>query len=126
MSRMAKAPQVVLGLVFLGAGGQKLTGADPMVDLFARFRYPPWFRMATGALETAGAAAMLAGLARPALVPMGGVLLGATMTGAVASHLRAGDSGRALLRPAVLFALAVGVSVARLGGSQGDRSGAKG
>jgi hypothetical protein len=43
-----------------------------MVDDFARYRYPQWLRVATGAIEVAAAAAMVAGLSRPALVPSAG------------------------------------------------------
>ena len=114
-----KLVQGVLGLVFLGAGLQKLAGSDTMVDDFARYRYPPWFRVATGAVEVAGGAGMLAGLSRSALAPVGGVLLGATMVGAIATHARLGDPGKVVARPAVLLALAVVVTAAnaRPGGS---------
>jgi len=115
---IAKVPQVVLGVVFLGAGGQKLRGADQMVDDFARYRYPQWFRVVTGAVEVAGAAGMLAGLGRPALVPPAGLLLGATMVGAIVTHVRVGDPRRAVARPAVLLAL-TGVVLARRAGIPG-------
>jgi hypothetical protein len=94
-----KLVQGVLGLVFLGAGLQKLAGSDTMVDDFARYRYPQWFRVATGAVEVAGAAGMLAGLSRSALAPVGGVLLGATMVGAIATHARLGDPGKVVVPP---------------------------
>jgi len=112
---IAKAPQVMLGLVFLGAGGQKLKGTDKMVDDFARFRYPQWFRVVTGAVEVGGAVGMLAGLSRPALVPAAGVLLGATMVGAIATHARIGDPRQAMARPAVLLALAVAAAATNAG-----------
>jgi hypothetical protein len=62
---------------------------------------------------------MLAGLSRSALAPVGGVLLGATMVGAIATHARLGDPGKVVARPAVLLALAVVVTAAnaRPGGS---------
>jgi uncharacterized membrane protein YphA (DoxX/SURF4 family) len=107
-----KPVQGLLGVVFLGAGLQKLIGTDAMVDDFARYRYPQWFRVATGAIEVAAAAAMVAGLSRPALVPVGGLLLAATMAGAVATHVRLGDPRSVIARPAVLFALAAMVVVA--------------
>jgi putative oxidoreductase len=121
---VAKAPQLLLGLVFLGAGGQKLKGTDTMVDQFARFRYPQWFRVVTGAVEVAGAVGMLAGLRRPALVPVAGALLAATMVGAVASHVRAGDPASAMARPAVLLATAAAVArPARRSGAASARTG---
>lgn len=109
----ARLPQLLVGAGFLGAGIPKLAGADQMVDEFARFRYPQWFRVTTGAVEVVGAIGMLAGLARPGLVPPAALLLGATMTGAIASHARAGDPRARITRPAGLLALVVAASMLR-------------
>jgi len=86
MGLSKKAPQVLVGLAFLGAGGQKLAGTDQMVRDFERYGYPQWFRVATGVVETSGALGMLLGLFRPKLVPFAGLLLGANMVGALATH----------------------------------------
>lgn len=114
MNAAAKVAQVLLGLVFLAAGGQKLAGTDRMVDDFARFRYPQWFRLATGAVETSGALGLLVGLSRPPLVPIAGLPLVATMVGALGTHARMGDSGKIMARPAALLLLSVAVSARRL------------
>ncbi len=114
MNVVAKAGQVMLGAAFLGAGAQKLTGADQMVDEFARFRYPPWFRVATGAVEVSGAMGMLLGLTRPVLVPVAGLLLAMTMGGAIITRARFDDPLSSMARPAVLMILALAVAAARL------------
>lgn len=119
MGIATKAIQVLLGLAFLGAGGQKLAGTDKMVDDFARYRYPPWFRVATGAVEIGGALGMLVGLARPLVAPLGGLLLAATMGGALVTHARLRDPAKLMVPPSVLPALSVAVSVARLRQSAG-------
>ena len=105
--------QTLLGLMFLGSGGSKLAGAPDMVDDFDRFRYPQWFRVVTGAVEVGGALGLLLGFARPALTPLVGALLGATMTGAVATHKRIEDPAGKVMTPAVLLGLLTFVGVMR-------------
>ena len=97
--------QTLLGLMFLGSGGSKLAGANDMVDDFDRFRYPQWFRVVTGAVEVGGALGLLLGFARPALTPFAGALLGATMMGAVATHVKVEDPAGKVATPAVLLGL---------------------
>ena len=104
--------QSLLGLMFLGSGGSKLVGANDMVDDFDRFRYPQWFRVVTGAVEVGGALGLLLGFARPALTPLASALLGATMMGAVATHVRVSDPANKVMTPAVLLALLALVGIA--------------
>lgn len=111
MRTLTKILQVLLGLAFLGAGGQKLAGADQMVDDFDRFRYPRWFMYVTGAIETTGALGMLVGLARPLVVPFAGMLLAATMTGALATHMRMKDPAQKMVPPTILLTLSTLVLV---------------
>lgn len=113
MGTVTKIIEGVFGIVSLGSGGQKLAGTDPIVDEFARFRYPPWCRVATGAVEVGGGVGMLIGLVRPALVPLAAAPLSATMVGAIATHRRMGDPARRLAPPALLLALAIAVPVIR-------------
>ena len=105
--------QTLLGLMFLGSGGSKLAGAPDMVDDFDRFRYPQWFRVVTGAAEVGGALGLLLGLVRPALTPFAGLLLGATMTGALATHAKVADPGEKFAPPALLLVLAAFVGLTR-------------
>jgi putative oxidoreductase len=75
--------QVLVAAAFFAAGGAKLAGAPFMVQLFAQIGLGQWFRYLTGAVEILGAFALLT----PRLASIGGLWLGATMLGAVVSHL---------------------------------------
>lgn len=103
--------QVVLGLAFIGAGGSKLAGTQQMKDDFDRFGYPRWFMYFTGGVEIAGALGVLAGVFVTGLALLGGLLLAATMIGAVFTHVRMKDSGSRIAPPTILLALAIIVVV---------------
>jgi putative oxidoreductase len=79
----AWALQGIVAAAFLAAGSAKLAGAPFMVDLFAQIGLGQWFRVTTGAVEVAGAIALLV----PGLASIGALWLGGTMVGAVATHL---------------------------------------
>ncbi len=77
------ALQILLALAFLAAGGFKLAGAPPMVQLFDQIGFGQWFRIVTGLVEIVGAVGLLVpGYAGPAAL-----WLGFTMTCAVVTHL---------------------------------------
>lgn len=67
--------QGVLSAAFLAAGVAKLTGVPFMVDLFAQIGIGQWFRFVTGAVEVAGAVALLV----PGLASVAGLSLGVTI-----------------------------------------------
>ena len=90
-----------------------------MVDDFDRFRYPQWFRVVTGAAEVGGALGLLLGFFRPALTPLAGLLLGATMTGALATHAKVKDPAKNYAAPAALLGLVGFVALSRRG-TRGD------
>ena len=73
--------QCLAAFAFIMAGFAKLSGRPMMVEEFARLGLGQWFRYVTGALEWAGAAALLV----PALSGVGGMLLSCVMVGAVAA-----------------------------------------
>jgi putative oxidoreductase len=75
--------QILAALAFLSAGGSKLAGAAPMVEMFDKIGVGQWFRYLTGSLEVTGAILLLI----PATVAFGGALLVATMVGAITTHL---------------------------------------
>ena len=75
--------QGILAAAFLAAGSAKLAGVPFMVDLFAQIGLGQWFRVTTGVVEVAGAVALLV----PGLASIGALWLGATMVGAVATHV---------------------------------------
>src|ERR1700732_3632204 len=75
--------QGIISAAFLAAGFAKLAGVPFMVDLFAQIGLGQWFRIVTGAVEVTGAVALLI----PGLASIGALWLGATMVGAVATHV---------------------------------------
>ena len=75
--------QILAAATFFLAGGSKLSGVAPMVEMFDKIGLGQWFRYLTGGLEVTGAILLLI----PATVVLGGVLLVMTMVGAIATHL---------------------------------------
>lgn len=97
--------QGVAAAAFLAAGGAKLVGAAPMVEIFDKIGVGQWFRFLTGTLEITGAVLIL--LPRTAF--WGGLLLACVMTGAVVTHLVAigGNPGPATALLAITATVAV-------------------
>ena len=81
--RVVWGVRILLALAFGAAGVAKLAGAQQMVQVFDAVGFGQWFRIVTGVVELAGAVLLLV----PATGFFGGVLLLATMVGAVATHL---------------------------------------
>ena len=75
--------QILAAAMFFLAGGLKLGGVAPMVEMFDKIGLGQWFRYVTGGLEVTGAVLLLI----PATVTLGGALLAVTMVGAIATHL---------------------------------------
>ncbi len=75
--------RIVAAAAFLMAGSAKLSGNPMMVATFAAIGLGQWFRYLTGALEVAGALALLI----PRLGGVGAAILTAVMVGAVLTHL---------------------------------------
>jgi putative oxidoreductase len=75
--------QGIVAAAFLAAGLAKLAGAPFMVGIFEQIGLGQWFRIVTGVVEVTGAVALLV----PGLASIGGLWLGGTMVGAVATHL---------------------------------------
>lgn len=110
MQILAIILQVLLGLAFLGAGGQKLAASEEMVNDFERFGYPRWFLYITGAVEITGAIGMLAGVFLPVVGALAGLWLAAVMLGALFTHLRTKDSASKMVPALVLLVLVLAVS----------------
>jgi putative oxidoreductase len=79
----SRALQVIVAAAFLAAGGAKLAGVPFMVQLFDQVGIGQWFRIVTGMVEIVGAVALV----YPGLASIGGLWLGGTMVGAVATNL---------------------------------------
>lgn len=92
------------------SGAAKLAGADGQVAAFERYGYPQWFGVVTGGVELAGGLGLLAGGRRSTLTLVGGGLVGGTMAGAVATHLRPRDPPARAAPAAVLLGLVSVVS----------------
>lgn len=80
--------QAALAAFFLMAAWPKLAGDQTMVAVFERIEIGQWFRVLTGALEIAGAVALVI----PGLSGLGALLLAAIMVGAIVTHLVIGGS----------------------------------
>lgn len=82
-SRVIWAVRILLALAFGAAGASKLAGAPQMVAVFDAIGFSQWFRYLTGFVEIVGAVMILV----PRMAFFGALWLGATMLGAVATHL---------------------------------------
>lgn len=93
---MAVIASILLALVATASAVPKLTSTRQMLDEATHLGIPRTGYVVIGALELAAAAGLLAGLAVSPLgiAAAGGLVL--MMTGAVISHLRAGDRAAAL------------------------------
>lgn len=81
--RIVWGVRILLALAFGAAGLAKLAGVPQMVQVFSAVGFGQWLRYLTGAVEVVGAVLLLV----PATGFLGGLLLSATMVGAVATHL---------------------------------------
>jgi len=81
--RIVWGVRILLALAFGAAGLSKLAGVPQMVQVFDAIGFGQWFRYLTGVVEVVGAVLLLV----PATGFLGGLLLTATMVGAVATHL---------------------------------------
>lgn len=113
MNGLALALQVMLGLVFLGAGASKIAGAPSQVANFDRWRLPQMLRPVVGAIELIGAGGLLAGLPVHWLAALAALWLGGDMLGALVVHVRVREAIRAYAPPVVLLALAAVVVALR-------------
>jgi len=91
---------IVLGGMFIMAGGAKLMGDHSQVAHFAQWGYPLWFLYLTGIIEVGGGICLFI----PKAQFYGIVVLSITMVGAALTHLRAGEMS-AFPIPVVLLGL---------------------
>ena len=75
--------QIAAAAVFLMAGGSKLAGAQPMVEMFDAIGVGQWFRYVTGTIEVVSALLLL----MPSTAAIGAALLVCVMVGAIITHL---------------------------------------
>ena len=101
---------VVLGFVFLAAGGTKVLGMAPHPANFARWGFSPAVMYAVGAYEVLGAALLF----YPRSTSLGALLLIANMIGAVMTRLHSHEA-REAVPPIVLMILLSVVGYERRG-----------
>ena len=118
MSRALWSIQIVLAVLFLGAGGMKVLTPTP--ELAARFTWvsyvPSWSPKVIGALELAGAVGLVAPVATgiaPVLTPAAATGLAMTMAVASLLHVRLGEYSQIAV-PLALLALSLFVAYGRL------------
>jgi putative oxidoreductase len=104
MSTLSTILAAVLGVVFVGAGLQKLTRQQMVVENFKRWGLADVILQATGWLEVLTGTFLLTGIAIPALAVTGSLLVIPIMLGALATHQRAHD-GVALWAPPLVLLL---------------------
>lgn len=93
---------IVLGVMFIMAGGAKLMGQHSQVEHFAQWGYPVWFLYLTGIIEVSGGICLFI----PKAQFYGIVVLSITMVGAALTHLRAHEMS-AFPVPVVLLCLLI-------------------
>lgn len=114
MNIVAIVVQVLLGLAFLMAGSMKVVGAKQSLQQRDHHKITSWFWRLTGGIEILGAIALLIGIEVHWLSVVAAAVLGATMLGAIYTHLiRSKDPVPVALPPAVLGLLALLVLVVR-------------
>ena len=91
---------VVLGVMFVVAGGAKLLRNHSQVEHFAQWGYPLWFLSLTGLIEVGGGICLFF----PKAKFYGIVVLSLTMVGAAFTHVKAGEM-EAVPVPLVLLGL---------------------
>lgn len=105
--------QVILGLGFLMFGLMKF-GAKQMVQEFQRYGYSQGFRVFSGFIEVIGAVGMILGIWLPQFAALAGILLAATMFGALITHIRIKDPVKNLGAPFILLILSIVVAIMNL------------
>jgi len=99
--------QIAAAAMFLMAGGSKLAGAQPMVEMFEAIGVGQWFRYVTGTIEVVSALLLL----MPSMAAIGAALLVCVMVGAIIAHLTILHTSPAM--PIVLLIICVIVFVLR-------------
>lgn len=111
MTAAATALAAVLIVFFTGLGTAKMLAPAPIRHMAAHVGFSTAAYRRIGAVEVAGAAGVLVGLAEPRIGALAGAGLLALLAGALVSHRLAGDPLREAV-PAVIAALTVATYLA--------------
>jgi hypothetical protein len=112
---LAIALAIVLAMFFAGLGTAKMLAVLPIRHMAAHVGFSTAAYRRIGALEVAGAAGILVGLAQPRIGALAGAALLLLLAGALVSHRHAGDGLRDAI-PALLAGLVVAAYLAVLWG----------
>ena len=115
MTAAATALAIVLVVFFAGLGTAKMLAIGPIPQMAAHVGFSTAAYRWIGALELAGAAGVLVGLAEPRIGALAGAGLLALLAGALVSHRRTGDGLRDAV-PALIAGLVVAAYLAVLWG----------
>jgi putative oxidoreductase len=100
--------QVLLGLAFFYSGVRKLLKDKPSLERRDHLKVAPWFWVTTGIIEIAAALGIVAGIWVQWVSVVAAAVLGATMLGAMYTHLfRGKDPIQHAIAPAILGLMAL-------------------
>lgn len=99
--------QSLLALMFLVAGMGKISGSKMTVEGFKHWGLPQWFRIVTGIVELAGAAALIVGYWEPSWLAIGALIIGITGIGGTLTHIRVKDPFKQTLMILFLAVIAI-------------------
>jgi|SRR5690625_74182 len=102
--------QVLLGIGFMMFGYQKFV-SDDMKKGFEYFGYSNGFRLFTGMFEIMSALVVWAGIWFKPLAVIGGLMIVATMIGAIATHMKMKDEPKQMRMPIILLMIATVVVI---------------
>jgi DoxX-like family len=117
MSAATTALAGAVAVFFTGLGTAKIRAVPAMRERAADVGLSTTAYRGIGALEVAGAAGVLVGLAEPRIGGLAGAGLLALLGGALVAHLRAGDKLKAAA-PALVSAVTVAGYLAALGATR--------
>lgn len=109
MSILSIVLQVLLGLGFLMFGYQKFV-SDEMKQGFEYFGYGDGIRVFTGLFEVVAGIIIVVGIWVKPLATIGGLMIVATMIGAILTHVKIKDEMKGFMMPVVLLILGVAVT----------------
>ncbi|MDR6225595.1 DoxX family protein [Desmospora profundinema] len=108
MKWVVRIVQALLTLVFLLAGGMKLSGNPMQVTAFTEiYGYPVVFMYVVGVIEVLAAIGLFIGYWKPKVSLYSAGLLALTMAGAVLTHFQAGQGLAESVAALILLALAL-------------------
>ncbi|WP_174612731.1 DoxX family protein [Virgibacillus ihumii] len=98
--------QIILAFMFFKAAVPKFT-SNQQVEAFETYGYSQWFRNITAIVEVGTAFLLIIGIWKQQLAAIGGLLVLATMIGAIFTHIKLKDSFSNMVLSIALLVLGV-------------------